>query len=136
MLLADAARNFSCMPFERYNGRLGMIHTGGQQGGMKEMTIMKTSVHRKELKRTLQTSSLEFFNTELLQSIEGRKDLERNRRVTKLSKIQLEKTTFSLFFTHLNGLRNPLEAHSRGSIISLLIQPMFQSTTKLSITER
>lgn len=41
--------NFSCLPFERYNGIVGKIHTSGQKGGVLERTFLKTTVLREEL---------------------------------------------------------------------------------------
>ncbi|SPO27060.1 uncharacterized protein UTRI_10691 [Ustilago trichophora] len=95
-------RHYSSLPFERFNGLMGQVPTSGHKGGMLEATIMRNSAQRSELRRLLSTSSVPFFNTRLLQSIEGNYPSNLSSLDTHLKKNKLDNSTFGLLLDHLN----------------------------------
>ncbi|SPO22285.1 uncharacterized protein UTRI_00963 [Ustilago trichophora] len=101
-------RHFSSLPFERFNGLMGTIPTSGHKGSVLEATIMRNAAQRSELRRLLSTSGIPFFETRLLQSIEGHHPLNLSSLDTRLKKTQLDNTTFGLLLDHLNHRSNAL----------------------------
>ncbi|SPO30242.1 uncharacterized protein UTRI_05706 [Ustilago trichophora] len=95
-------RHFSSLPFERFNGLMGTIPTSGHKGGVLEATIMRNASQRLELRRLLAKSDVPFFETRLLQSIEGHHPSDLSTLDTRLKKKQLDNTTFGLLLDHLN----------------------------------
>ena len=98
-----AARNFSCLPFEQANGRLGRINTSGHRQGKLEATMMRTVVHQLELRRLLAESEDSFLHGQLLEHIQSRSEREEGLASTRMSKGNLEADTFRLLLEHLNG---------------------------------
>ena len=97
-----APRNFSCLPFERYNGILGRIKTAGHKQGQLELTMMRKTVNRLDLRHLLAQSNDPFFRETLLGYIKSRSEHEEPVSATHLAKREMESDTYRLLLTHLN----------------------------------
>ena len=98
-----APRNFSCLPFERYNGILGRINTSGHKGGQLELSMMRRTVHRLELRQLVAQSNDTFFRETLLGYIKSRSENAQPTPPTKLKRKELDSETYLLLLEHLNG---------------------------------
>ena len=95
-------QHFSSLPFERYNGLMGTILTSGHKGGMLEVAIMCNAAQRSKLQHLLAGSSKPFFETKLLELIEGNHPSDLSKLNTYLKKKALDDDTFGLLLDHLN----------------------------------
>lgn len=98
-----AGRNFSCLPFERTNGRLGRINTSARREGQLNATMMRTIVHQLDLRHMLAESEDSFLHGKVLKHVQSRSQQDQDSLSTSMGKVDMDGRTFQLLLKHLNA---------------------------------